>query len=217
MARATLDHLVVAAERLEDGIDHVERCLGVRPHPGGQHPDLGTHNALLRLGPSIYLEVIAIDPDGAVPEVARWFDLDGEATRHALAERPRLLTWVARSDDLDTLLTQCLHDSGEARRMRRGEMTWRIAFPADGHLVEGGLVPPLIEWDPGMTHPAERLPDDGLTLIALHGVHPHPDDVRDRLAPLGLEGDLHLEDGEPGTAPTLQARIGTREGERWID
>jgi len=217
MARATLDHLVVAARRLDEGVDHVERCLGVRPRAGGRHQDLGTHNALLRLGPATYLEVIAIDPEGAVPDVARWFDLDGAATRHALAERPRLLTWVARSDDLDTSLTRCLHDSGEARRMRRGEMTWRIAFPQDGALVEGGLVPPLIEWDPGMTHPADRLPDDGLTLVGLHGTHPRPDDVRDLLAPLGLAGDLQLEVGEPGAAPALQACIATLEGERWLD
>ena len=30
---------------------------------GGRHPHMGTHNRLLSLGPDLYLEVIAVDPD----------------------------------------------------------------------------------------------------------------------------------------------------------
>ena len=62
-----LDHLIVGAATLADGIEYVAGITGVTPHPGGKHVAMGTHNALLRLGERVFLEVIAIDPDGAKP------------------------------------------------------------------------------------------------------------------------------------------------------
>ena len=63
MPNATLDHLVVAANNLEAGVHHVIEALGVEPAPGGRHDYMNTHNAVLRLGPKTYLEIIAVDPD----------------------------------------------------------------------------------------------------------------------------------------------------------
>jgi hypothetical protein len=60
--RATLDHLVVAAATLADGVDYVATLTGIAPQVGGKHVAMGTHNAVLRLGERVYLEVIAIDP-----------------------------------------------------------------------------------------------------------------------------------------------------------
>jgi hypothetical protein len=208
------DHLVVAADTLERGIAHVERCLGATCVRGGRHPKLGTHNALLGLGDRRYLEVIAIDPDADPPATPRWFGLDDPAIQAALRERPRLLTWVARGDDLDAAVAACVHDAGAPRPMQRDDLHWRIAFPADGALVESGLVPPLIEWGSGVRHPASRLPDAGLRLHALHGVHPDPERVGERLAPLSLRDTLIRESGDKAC---LQAAIETPDRLRWLD
>ena len=62
---AEVDHLVIAAETLAQGCDYVESGLGVRPAPGGKHVTMGTHNALVGLGPHAYIEIIAIDPEAA--------------------------------------------------------------------------------------------------------------------------------------------------------
>jgi len=101
MIRATFDHLVVAAATLEQGEDHLESLLGVRPQRGGKHVAMGTHNSLLKLGERSFLEVIAIDPDGAAPARPRWFALDTDALQASLREAPRLIHWVARTDDID--------------------------------------------------------------------------------------------------------------------
>ncbi|MFO0004298.1 MAG: VOC family protein, partial [bacterium] len=51
-----VDHLVLGAATLEEGIAWAERMLGATPQPGGRHPQWGTHNALLSLGHGAYLE-----------------------------------------------------------------------------------------------------------------------------------------------------------------
>ena len=64
---AALDHLVVAATTLADGIDYIAEITGVAPQPGGKHVAMGTHNALVRLAEKVFLEIIAIDPAGKKP------------------------------------------------------------------------------------------------------------------------------------------------------
>ena len=95
---ATLDHLVVAATTLADGIDFVAERTGAIPQPGGKHVAMGTHNALLRLGERVYLEIIAIDPEGTKPLRPRWFDLDdialqSDGKRPAKRIGPTLIQW----------------------------------------------------------------------------------------------------------------------------
>jgi len=214
MPRATLDHLVVAAECLADGIRHVTDALGAAPEPGGRHDWMNTHNAVLSLGPGTYLEIIAVDPEAGPAEAPRWFDLDGRVTRERLTERPRLHTWVARCDDLEAVSEAAPWDAGPIRRMYRGEMTWRIAFPDDGHLNEDGLLPPLIEWDIGSTHPAAGMRDVGCRLEAFHAYHPDPVTIRRALTAIGLEQDLEVHESDGDTR--LEAVIHTPDGVRTL-
>lgn len=213
MPQATLDHLVVAASRLEDGVRHVAAALGIEPAPGGRHDLMNTHNAVLRLGETTYLEIIAIDPDAGPPESPRWFDLDGEGTRALLEQGPRLLAWVARCDDLEAATEAAPWPTGPIRRMYRGKMTWRIAFRADGHLNEAGLLPLLIEWDPGSTHPASRLPDRGCRLAAFRGFHPRAERIRNALAGIDLERAIDLHEADE---PCMEADIETPDGPRTL-
>lgn len=182
---AAFDHLVVAASTLEVGEDHLERLLGVRPQRGGKHAAMGTHNSLLKLGERRFLELIAIDPDGEAPSHPRWFALDSAEMRAALAAGPRLIHWVARCDDLDTVHRASPIDPGRAHEMSRGAYTWRITIPDDGHLPGGGVIPTLIQWS-DTRHPADAMADSGLRLIALSAAHPEPAVIRSALAALGL-------------------------------
>ena len=58
-----IDHLVIGAESLIQGVEYVKSCLGVEMPFGGVHVKMGTHNHLMRLGDGIFLEIIAINPE----------------------------------------------------------------------------------------------------------------------------------------------------------
>ena len=203
-----IDHLVVAAATLAQGCDWVESGLGVRPQPGGRHVAMGTHNALLRIGPRRYLEVIAIDPQGTAPARPRWFDLDEPRMRATLTDGPRLIHFAARTSDIEAMRARSPVDLGDVVPMTRGDRHWRITVPADGHLPGRGLVPTLIQW-PDERHPTDALPEHGLTLLALAGEHPDPAPIRAALARLALDEDVKVTYGQ---SPRLAAMIRTPRG-----
>lgn len=201
------DHLVVAALNLEQGCDWVEERLGRRPQPGGKHVPMGTHNALLGMGPRFYLEVVAVDPEGARPARPRWFDLDEPRMKAALAEGPQLINWVARTNDIAAAVAR-IPDLGVVTPMARGEWSWRITIPDDGHRPARGLVPTLIAW-PDARHPADHLPDHGLRVAVMAGEHPEPALVRSELAALGLSETLKVTYAK---SPRFAAMIRTARG-----
>lgn len=207
-ARATLDHLIVAAETLDSGEDYLESVLGVRPRRGGKHAAMGTHNSLLKLGERCFLELIAIDPDAAAPR-PRWFDLDRPAIRALVAQQPRLIHWVARTDDIEAARRASPIDPGPVHAMSRGDFRWRITIPDDGGRPGAGVLPTLIQWQDAR-HPADDMADTGVRLAALAAAHPEPGSMREALAALGLSETLKVTfDAAPRLAAMLATRLGT--------
>lgn len=202
------DHLVLAARDLDAAAAWLEDRLGVALAAGGKHLRMGTHNRLLGLGADLYLELIAIDPQASPIDRPRWFGLD---TLDLPEQRPRLIHWVARSDDLARDLAACRHDAGDILAMERGDYRWRITVPADGHLPGDGLLPSLIQWGVPC-HPSQRLPDSGCRLMKLEGFHPAAAALKTDLAALGLAGRLDLHAAEPGEAVQLVAYLKTPRG-----
>jgi hypothetical protein len=183
--RAEVDHLVLAAVTLADGIDYVSEITGAVPQPGGKHAAMGTHNALLRLGERVYLEIIAIDPDGTKPPRPRWFDLDDIALQSELTERPQLVNWVARTADIERSAAASPLPLGAITPMARGEYRWRLTIPDDGRRTAHGIVPALIQWDVP-AHPADRLPESKVSIAQIAATHSDPSRVRETLEALGL-------------------------------
>jgi hypothetical protein len=201
------DHLVVGALTLEQGCDWVAEHLGIRPQAGGRHVGMGTHNALLGLGPRFYLEVIAVDPAGAAPARPRWFDLDEPRLKASLAEGPQLIHWVVRTNDIAAAV-RAVPDLGAITPMTRDAWSWRITIPDDGHRPGRGLVPTVIQWSDAK-HPADHMPDSGCRLAALGGEHPEPAIVRKEIAALGLSDTLKVSYAK---SPRLAAMIRTSRG-----
>lgn len=206
-----LDHIAIAAARLDDGVDWFERLSGLRVPLGGRHPVMRTHNAVMSLGGGTYLEIIAIDADAGPAPRRRWFGLDDPLLRQRLAaDGPMLVAWVCRSADLDAALAASPVRLGEALAMSRGALTWRIAVPDDGALPLGGLMPVLIEWPPG-PHACERMVDFGLRLERIVLRSSAPALLQERLASIGADGLADVRSTQSGK-PALEAILACPDG-----
>jgi len=201
--RLALDHLVYGVPNLERAIGDFEERLGVAPVFGGRHEGLGTHNAILPLANETYLELIASDPDGPVPNQPRPFGLD---TLH----RSRLVTWAARSRSIETDV-ECARERGfdpglvlpVSRKDPNGEtLHWKLTLRREP--FGDGLVPFLIDWGDSR-HPAaatttptgnkrgvdeDDRPLPRCRLSGFSALHPDPESVQAALVALGVELDV---------------------------
>ena len=178
-----IDHIVYAAPNLETGMDTIEALLGVRPVKGGRHPLYGTHNALLSLGDSIYLEIIAPDPGLEAPA-------NGRLLQEHFGENPHIATWVLRSAQIEKDAAFARKNGVMVGRVSSGQrekpdgtiLSWQLTDPYA--LPFDGAIPFLISW--GKTpHPAGSVPKAG-QLIGLAISHPDAPKLIQQLDILGI-------------------------------
>ena len=194
-----VDHLVYATPDLNRGVEEIEKLLGVRATAGGQHPGRGTRNALIALGPTTYLEIIAPDPQQPPPEQPRPFGLDA-------LRQSRLVAWFINSRDLEQLRGEALRNGvhlGEVKSgSRRGpdgvELVWQFTDPSV--VLADGIVPLFINWGES-PHPANTAAR-GAMLVSLRAQHPNLRGVSAMLRQLGV--DLPVTEGQ---SPALIALI----------
>jgi len=201
---AEIDHLVYATPDLDLGVNTIEKTLGIRATPGGQHPGMGTRNALVALGPTSYLEIIGPDPDQAKPAGARRFGIDD-------LKGPRVIGWVAKSRELDKVAARAAANGvplgpvipGSRKRPDGVMLSWRYTDPSV--VAADRLVPYFIDWG-NSPHPSATAAR-GATLIQLRAEHPDAPRVQKMIDALGLH--LHV---ETGSAAALIATIESPRG-----
>lgn len=211
MPRCELDHLVIAARSLEEGIAHLEDGFGVRVPVGGKHPLMGTHNCLMQIGGGAFLELIAIDPDAPEQTRPRWYNLDNIQLQARIAKRPALLTWVVRTDDIAGAATASPITPGPIEEGQRGDRVWKITIPEDGSMPEGGLFPTLIEWH-DFDGPALDMPDLGCRHEALTIYHNDPEHLTAALGAFGADALVQVEPANAKNTPGLIALLNTPRG-----
>lgn len=204
-----LDHITIIAPSLAEGVAYVGEQLGIDVPFGRQHPDMGTHNHLLRLGESVYLEIIAIDAAASRPVRPRWFGLDDEAgVRKAWDEGLRLRGWVARTDDMDAVLARHEDALGRKVRFSSAKGDFLFAIPDDGSLPSGGVAPSVID-RLGKPPSVATMFDAAAKLQTLIIEHPEPDQVAALYAALGI---LHAPEIRKGDRLRYRALIETPAG-----
>jgi len=196
-----VDHLVVAASTLADGVAWCESTLGITPGPGGEHPLMGTHNRLFSIAtaqhPTAYLEIIAIhsgSPCARIQGEKRWFDLDNEAVQLGLKQNgPQLLHFVASTSQAAPAIEALADlgiDPGEliaaSRMTAHGLLSWQITVRADGLRLMNGTLPTLIEW--GDAHPTQHMATSGVAMQSLTASQPDAGRLRSAYDAINLQG-----------------------------
>ena len=208
---AVIDHIVFGCDQLDSGTAYLEAMLAASFSAGGQHHMMATHNRLLRLQNSIYLEAIAIDHVAAAKKGdigrCRWFSLDDDCTRQKLAISPQPLCWVVAVDDIHQATAKCGYDAGRITRVTRDDLEWWLTIPDDGSLAESGLLPSFIEW-PNGRNPANRLPENGTTLQNIILVHPNPQFITSCIDGIGIDGPIVVRQGQSELIFQLQTSAG---------
>jgi len=225
--KTQIDHLVVVAHTLEQGVQWCEATLGVTPSAGGEHAQYGTHNRLLKIAtpanPLAYFEIIAIDANAkgpANPKAKRWFDMDDAALKAAVAIEPRLVHFVANTDDIQAarIALKALDiDRGPimpaSRHSRKGLLQWQITVREDGQRLFDGALPTLIQWgkpgdaEPLRLHPRNSLPRSGVTLQSISITHPTAAKLQAAYDAIGLTS-ITIKNGPADMVATLKTPKG---------
>jgi Glyoxalase-like domain len=206
MTIAVVDHLLLGVADLDRGIEWVEQRTGVRAAIGGSHPGAGTRNALLSLGGSQYLEIIAPDP----AQSTYTFRMDLKS----LTE-PRLVSWAAKATAIEAVAKKGRAAGLEMLGPRDGSrvrpdgktLKWKTLSVTSSFVVDGiDPVPFFIEWAAGTVHPSQDAPS-GCSLRSFEIEHPRAAAVAETLMKAGLEIVVRQ-----AAAARLVAAIETRKG-----
>jgi hypothetical protein len=90
--------------------------------------------------------------------------------------------------------------------MRRGALSWRMAFPPQRQDMSN-LIPPLIQWDGARA--AAQIPDSGWRLKGLEAQHPDMNALRQAIAARGLGEAVKL---RHSPNPRLLAHLSHQDG-----
>jgi hypothetical protein len=161
-----LDHIVIAANTLEEGTTYIENKLRIKLSEIGYHKDMGTYNRVVKISKRVYLEVISIDRNCEQLKSKRWFNLDSLKLQSQLKKSPRVIGYVIENED-----TKILKYYEPFFRASRGKYKWKFAMPdtnvstiADQPYLNG-IIPSLINWE--SEKPIKKMQDNHLNLITI--------------------------------------------------
>jgi len=211
-----IDHIVIGAASLDEGVRYVRETLGVTLPVGGSHAAMTTHNHLMNIGGECFLEIIAADHNAPSTserlQQPRWYGLDDPYVRGRLAQTPTLLAWVVNTGNLTTTLANAAWPAGTAVNITRGDLSWAFALPVDGALPGSGILPYMMQWHTDH-HPAVDMQDLGVRLEGLEIRHPHPDWVTSHLSSIEVQQLVQITELPAHESPTLAAYLSVPDGD----
>ncbi|MEM1132391.1 MAG: VOC family protein [Pseudomonadota bacterium] len=201
---ALLDHLVWLAGDLDAACAEFEAMSGITPRYGGRHPT-GTHNAIVALGPRVYLEIAAPVPGAEAGHP--WVDAARRRPEpHLYAYCMRTSgTLAALADQVKAAGFQSFGPSAGNRTLPDGTLLeWELFIP----IIPGanGAIPFHIDWL-DTSHPATRSSID-VKLTSFSIEHPDPQSIQHSMALLAPGVDLRRGKNKVRMTATLDTPIG---------
>jgi hypothetical protein len=144
-----LDHVLIAVDDLEAAAKEVEERYELASVEGGRHQGFGTANRIVPLGES-YLELVAVVDH--VEAAASWF-----GSWVGGGERPRLLGWCVRTDELDAVAERLGLTIADGSRARPDGTVVRWRMAGLERSAEEPSLPFFIEWGAGTPYPGGAL------------------------------------------------------------
>lgn len=198
-----LDHLIYAVPDLHKGMEEIENLFGIKPIIGGQHSGFGSWNALVSLGPEIYLEILAPDPQ-QVDVQAKWLGLENLTA-------PKITRWAAKTEQIEKMTVHAKKEGLDLGTIFPGSRTkpngtvlnWKLTNPTIN--PGDGIIPFLIDWG-NSEHPETHLPK-GCQLMKMEALHPAPEKIQQSLKKLNLDVEV-----KQGKESELIATIQTPKG-----
>jgi hypothetical protein len=151
-----LDHFIWGVPKLEAARHSFFEKSGIWPELGGQHPSIGSHNALISLEKA-YFEFIAVD--SSLPQSDHPFARELQSVRE-----PRFLGWALQTDDF-TRLRKILsrfelslsNVAAGSRRTPEGQLIQYEYADLQGLEELGFIVPFVVRWIDSI-HPSVTSP-----------------------------------------------------------
>ena len=199
-----LDHFIYAGRDLDSMSASFESLTGVAPRRGGRHPGLGTHNALASLGPDIYFELLAVDPEqraalagtmGGRIDALPFPRLFAYMLKGQVLERQQA---VLSRNGIDSDLFDASRATPDSRTLR-----WRLLVPRANPF--GDCVPKFIDWL-DTAHPATTSVS-GCTFESFEIGHPDAPRLGALLSELDAEVSVERAD-----QPCFRVRMQTPNG-----
>jgi hypothetical protein len=144
-----LDHVLIAVDDLEVAAKEVEERYGLASVEGGRHRGFGTANRIVPLGET-YLELVAVvdEEEAAASGFGSW--VGG-------GERPRLLGWCLRTDELDAVAERLGLTIADGSRARPDGAVLRWRMAGLERSADEPSLPFFIEWGAGTPYPGGAL------------------------------------------------------------
>lgn len=148
-AGASIDHIIVAINNLDSGVNQIKRLTGIEPVYGGSHPDSNTSNALFSVGEHTYIEILA--PRSGLDTIQEYFKQFDQLTPIGWAVSAKEIEMAVKNIQVAGIKSSVIQPG--SRVTPSGDtLRWKI-FTIDGQ--SESTMPFLINWSSSAIHPAQ--------------------------------------------------------------
>jgi len=179
-----IDHIVYCCKKLESGINYISDLTGIEATYGGRHLTKGTHNAIFKISPHAYFEILAPDPANSNINPPRWMGID-------LIEKSRITRWAIKTKNINAQSKALSNYKLEYGNVQKGSraledgsmLQWQLTDPLTNPAVE--VVPFLLDWKDSV-HPSTSL-EQHCSITNITITHPESTAINDVLRQLELK------------------------------